>query len=121
MTQSNAPHRFEKSADATSTNRLLTWFSIGMLLLSLPLLVNIVGRVQAETRMQTEASRMTQQLTANKAKLVGLHNALDYAKSDAFTERWARAWARWGKDGETVVVPPASGETVHLWWEEFLK
>jgi len=71
--------------------------------------------------MQDEASRMSQQLASDQAKLKGLRNALDYAKSDAFTERWARAWARWGKDGEVVVVPPASGETAHLWWDEFLK
>ena len=77
--------------------------------------------MQAEARMQTETSRMSQQLTADQAKLTGLRNALDYAKSDTFTERWARTWARWGKDGEVVVVPPATGETAHLWWEEFLK
>ena len=125
MAQSNSPHRhrFEqtKSSAATTTNRLLTWFCVGALLLSLPLLLNIVGRMQAEESMQTETIRMSQQLTADEIKLSGLRNALDYAKSDAFTERWARTWTRWGKEGEVVVVPPTSGEASHLWWEEFLK
>lgn len=120
MAQSNATHKFEQASSKT-TNRLLIWFSIGALLLSLPLLLNIVGRVQAEARMQAETTRMSAQIAADELRLQGLKNALDYAKTDAFTERWARAWARWGRDGEVVVVPPASGETAHLWWEEFLK
>ncbi len=120
MAQSNASHRFEQATSKTS-NRLLLWFSVGAVLLSLPLLINIVGRMDAEARMQTEVTRVTQKLAADEAKLAGLTKALDYAKSDAFTERWARVSARWGRDGEVVVVPPTSGETTHLWWDEFLK
>ncbi len=120
MAQSNASHRFEQASSKTS-DRLLLWFSVGAIVLSLPLLINIMGRVDAESRMQSEVTRVTQKLATDETKLVGLTKALAYAKSDAFTERWARVSARWGRDGEVVVVPPTSGETIHLWWEEFLK
>jgi hypothetical protein len=123
MAQSNSTRsrRFEQAGSTTTNTRLLLWFSIGAILLSLPLLINIVGRMEAEARMSAEVTRVTQKLAQDEAKLNGLKNALDYAKSDAYTERWARVSARWSRDGEVVVVPPASGETAHLWWEMFLK
>jgi cell division protein FtsB len=115
----------QKQLDSTSTpsaaSRLLVWFSLGALLLSLPLMVNIVGRAQAQARLQAEVNRVAQTIQTDEAKLKGLNNALAHAKSDAFVEEWARVRARWGKDGEVVIVPPASGEVARLWWEDFIK
>ncbi|BCX04166.1 MAG: hypothetical protein KatS3mg053_2104 [Candidatus Roseilinea sp.] len=121
MAQPLAPHRFDRVSSPSTVNRLLIWFSIGALLLSLPLVFNIVYRVQAEARMRAEVERMTQQVSAAEAKLSGLRAALDYARSDAFVEEWARVRARWGKEGEIIVVPPVPRETTRLWWEDFLK
>jgi cell division protein FtsB len=121
MAQTTATHRFEQASSPSTANRLLVWFSIGALLLSLPLLFNVVTRLQSESRMQAEVDRISQQVSASEARLAGLRNALDYAKSDAYVEQWARARARWGRDGEVVVVPPASGDASRLWWEDFLK
>lgn len=84
-------------------------------------MVNIVGRIQAQARLQVEVNRVSQTIQADEKKLKGLNNALAHAKSDAFVEEWARVRARWGRDGETVVVPPASGEVARLWWEDFLR
>jgi hypothetical protein len=102
-------------------NRLLTWFAVGALLLALPLLFNIVSRVEAQMRMWSEVQRMTQQVNAAEARLAGLRAALNYAQSDAFVEEWARVYARWSKEGEVIVVPPAPREAARLWWESFLK
>jgi hypothetical protein len=121
MAQPPASYSFEHAQPPSTTNRLLIWFSIGALLLSLPLLFNIVYRAQAESRMQAEVDRMTQQVDAAEARLAGLREALAYARSDVYVEHWARVRARWGKDGEVVVVPPASGVSSRLWWEDFLK
>lgn len=121
MASPNAPYQFDQVSSPSTANRLLIWFSIGALLLSLPLLFNIMYRVQAEARMQAEVNRMTQQVSATETKLHGLRNALVYARSDAYVEQWARVRARWGKDGEVTVVPPASGESSRLWWDDFLK
>ena len=121
MAQPHVPHRFDQASSPSTANRLLIWFSVGALLLALPLLFNIVSRVQAEMRMWSEVERMTQQVNATEAKLAGLRAALDYAQSDAFVEEWARVYARWGREGEVVVVPPAAREVTRLWWEDFLK
>lgn len=111
----------EPSSTATVASRLLVWFSLGALLLSLPLMVNIVGRAQAQARLQAEVNRVSQTIQMDENKFKGLNTALEHARSDAFVEEWARVRARWGKDGEVVVVPPASGEVAHLWWEDYLK
>lgn len=121
MARSNASYTFDQNSSPSTANRLLIWFSIGALLLALPLLFNIVYRVQAEARMQAEVNRMTQQVDATEAKLDGLRKALDYARSDAYVEQWARVRSRWGKDGEVVVVPPTSATVSRLWWDDFLK
>lgn len=84
-------------------------------------MVNIVGRAQAQARLQAEVNRVTQTIQKDEDKFKGLNNALAHARSDAFVEEWARVRARWGKDGEVVVVPPGSGEVARLWWEDFLK
>ncbi len=121
MAQPHVPHRFDQASSTSTANRLLIWFSVGALLLSLPLLFNIVSRAQSEARMHAEVERMTQQVNALQTRLTSLHAALDYAQSDAFVEEWARVQARWSKAGEVVVVPPASREVARPWWEDFLK
>jgi hypothetical protein len=101
-------------------SRALLWFSIAAIILSLPLLINIVGRVQAEAEMRAAVQQMTAQVDENKLKLVQLQEALDYAKSNAYTERWARVQAHWTRPGETVVISPATDGPPRLWWEAFL-
>lgn len=111
----------EPASTPAVASRLLVWFSLGALLLSLPLMVNVVGRLQAQARLQAEVNRVSQSIQMDENKLKGVNNALAYAKSDVFVEEWARVRARWGKDGEVVVVPPASGAVARLWWEDFIK
>ena len=94
-----------------------------MILLSLPLIVNFVGRVQAETKMSAEVQRRSEQLQQEQTTLTQLRAALDYAKSDAFTERYAREQDRYAKPGEVVVVPPSAQDSTTpraLWWEDFV-
>ncbi len=121
MAQPRAPHRFDRISLPSAVNRLLVWFSIGALLLSLPLAFNIASRLQAEARMRAEVERMRREVNMAEAKLVGLRAALDYARSEPFVEEWARVRARWSKEGEVVVVPPMTHAPPYLWWESFLK
>jgi hypothetical protein len=121
MAKPPAQSQSDASSTSSAASRLLVWFSLGALLLSLPLMVNIVGRAQAQSRLQAEVNRVSQSIQTDEAKLKGLRSAYEHAKSDAFVEEWARVRARWGRDGEVVVVPPASGEVARLWWEDFLK
>lgn len=104
-------------------SRALMWFAFAALVLSMPLIVNLVSRMQAEAEMRAAVQQMATRVEENKTKLVQLQEALAYAKSSAYTERWARAQAHWAKPGETVVISPAASPSEvppRLWWEAFL-
>src|SRR6266542_2715150 len=90
----------------TSTARILTWAAVIMISLSLPLVINFVGRLQAEERMAQAVQQRAEQVRKAQIRLAQVHDALDYANSDAFTERYAREQARYARPGEVVVVPP---------------
>ena len=107
----------------TSTARILTWAAVIMILLSLPLVINFVGRLQAEQRMADEVQRRAAQVQKAQKTLSQVRDALEYAKSDAFTERYAREQARYAKPGEVVVVPPGAQDPAKprkAWWEDFV-
>jgi hypothetical protein len=94
-----------------------------MVLLSLPLIVNFVSRVQAEVRMNEEVQRRAAQVQRSEQTLSQLREAVQYAQSDAFTERYAREQARFVKPGEVVVVPPGVQDAAKphkAWWEDFV-
>jgi cell division protein FtsB len=114
--------RFEaESAQPTSTNRLLIALFVFSLLLSLPLAVNIVSRIQAEAKMRSEYDRLSIEVKRGEKCVAELDSAVEYAKSDAYTERWAREQERLGKEGEIVIVPASSGNSVQQarpWWEQ---
>jgi len=121
MYQAFSPRRSRATEPSSPLNRLLIWFSVAAITLSLPLAFNIAARLQAEARMSAEVERMTQQVRDAEDRLTRLRAALDYARSDAFVERWARVHARWSRAGEVVVVvPPATEREPRIWWEDFL-
>ncbi len=103
--------------------RMLTWASVVMILLTLPLVVNFIGRLQGESKMATEVQARTNLIQKEENTLSQLRSALAYAKSDAFTERYAREQVRLAKPGEVVVVPPSMQDPTKshkVWWEEFV-
>jgi hypothetical protein len=102
---------------------MLTWAAVVMILMSLPLLVNFIGRLQWEAKMAAEVQRRSEQIQKDETTLTQLRSALEYAKSDTYTERYAREQARLARPGEVVVVPPSmqdSNKTRKFWWEEFV-
>jgi uncharacterized coiled-coil protein SlyX len=120
--RSNSYRRFDsESSQPITASRLLIALTVFSLLISLPLLVNTVSRVQAETRMRVEYERLEQQVAIDEKCLAQLSDAVAFAKTDAFTEQWARERERLGKAGETVIVPANTGVTVQAarpWWEQ---
>jgi cell division protein FtsB len=118
-------HRYQR-ADADSTQsvvarRLLVALFVFSVLMSLPLAVNILSRIQAETKMRTEQERLTTEVERSEKCLQELDNAVEYAKTDAYVESWARERERLGKQGEVVIVPASNGSSVKQarpWWEE---
>jgi len=121
MYQTFSPRRSRTIASSSARNRLLIWFAVAAITLSLPLAFNVAARLQAEAQMSAEVGRMGQQVKSAETKLAGLRAALDYANSDAYVERWARVQARWSKAGEVVVVLPTTEQAPRIWWEDFLQ
>jgi cell division protein FtsB len=111
-----------ETSQPTPSSRLLLWLSIALLVLSVPLAVNIVGRIQAEARMRAEVERLTSEVTRDEKCLAQLDNAVAYARTDAFVEQWARERERLSKPGEVSVVPAAASgvQPAALWWEDFV-
>jgi hypothetical protein len=106
-----------------SPSRFLIWFAIAAMLLSLPLSVNIVGRLQEEAKVRAEVERVENLIQSDETCLRQLGGALEYVKSDDYTERWARERARLARPGETAVIP-ATTETLAQpspWWEGMVK
>ncbi len=120
--RSSSYRRFDsESSQPITASRLLIALTVFSLLISLPLLINIVSRVRAETRMRDEYERLAQQVAIEEKCLAQLDEAVAFAKTDAFTEQWARERERLGKDGEVVIVPANTGDSVQAarpWWEQ---
>ncbi len=107
----------------TTFSHVLTWAAVIMALLSLPLLINFVGRVQDEQRMAVAAQQSTADVQRAEVRNAQLHDALVYAQSDAFTERYAREQMHYTKAGEILVLPPAGTDLTalrHPWWQDFV-
>jgi cell division protein FtsB len=118
-------HRYQRNASDASqytiARRLLIALFAFSVLMSLPLAVNILSRIQAEAKMRAEQERLTTEVERTEKCLQELDTAVEYAKSDAYVESWARERERLGKQGEIVIVPASNGSAVHQarpWWEE---
>jgi cell division protein FtsB len=118
-------HRYQRNASDASqytiARRLLIALFAFSVLMSLPLAVNILSRIQAEAKMRAEQERLTTEVERTEKCLQELDTAVEYAKSDAYVESWARERERLGKQGEVVIVPASNGSAVHQarpWWEE---
>lgn len=107
----------------TLSPQTLIWFTLGMLLLCLPLMLNVVNRVQAERKMREAVTQMSAQVQVHQERLKRLETAETYARSDAYVERWARVQQHWVKNGEVAVIVPGTGPAQtqpQPWWEQFL-
>jgi hypothetical protein len=91
--------------------------------MSLPLLINFVGRVQDEQRMAEAVQKADAAVQKSEIRNTQLRSALEYAKSDAFTERYAREQAHYAKAGEVLVLPSAGDDLLaqrRPWWQTFV-
>ena len=88
-------------------SRLLTWAALILVILSLPLLFNLMGRLDAEARTQQAVDRMSTQVGEAEAKRDQLKARLEYVTSEAYVERRARVEYRLARRGEIPIIPPA--------------
>jgi hypothetical protein len=121
MTMTNTPiTRAGRARADASTPQPLIWVSLGLLAISVPLVFNLISRAGNETKTLQEVVRMREEVRLSEIRRDQVNAALNYAGTDAFVEFYARAYLRWAKPGDTVIVPSTAPPT-RKWWEEFVK
>ncbi|MGD9100838.1 MAG: septum formation initiator family protein [Anaerolineae bacterium] len=78
---------------------------IAGLILLMPLIVDINGRISVIRRMHQEETRLKQELADIQAEQEALQTQLDFVASDAYLEQWARVDARMTRPGEVTIIP----------------
>lgn len=87
--------------------RVLTWAALILLILSLPLMFNLMGRLDAETRTRMAVNQMSTRVAEAEARRDQLKARLDYVTSEAYVERRARVEYRLVRRGEIPIIPPS--------------
>jgi cell division protein FtsB len=87
--------------------RLLTWAALILFILSLPLMFNLMGRLDAEARTRMAVDQMSTQVAQAEARRDQLKARLDYVTSEAYVERRARVEYRLARRGEIPIIPPS--------------
>lgn len=107
-----------------------------ILAIGLLLALNLSGRIAAGQRIQADRAKLEQQLAALEATHAALQRELQYVRSNAFVEDWARREGKMVREGEVLVVPIPSGDaptptplpppeepkeivTWRVWWDLF--
>ena len=91
----------EKLRESKSWQFLL----IAALILILPLMVDITGRIGIIQRMHEEKIRLEQEIATKEAEHQALQEQLDFVASDTYLEQWARVDARMSLPGEVAAIP----------------
>jgi hypothetical protein len=121
MTMTNTPvTRAGRQRSEAPTAQPLIWVSLGLLAISVPLVFNLISRAGNETKTLQEVVRMREEIRLGEIRRDQVKAALNYAGTDAFVDYYARAYLRWAKPGDIVIVP-ATAPPTRKWWEEFVK
>ncbi len=91
----------EKLRESKSWQFLL----IAALILILPLMVDVTGRIGVIQRMHEEKVRLEQEIAAKETEHQTLEERFGWVTSDVYLEQWARVDARMSLPGEVVVIP----------------
>lgn len=75
------------------------------LILIVPLLADINGRLGIMRRMRQEEARLSQELAEAQAEHEALQAELEAVTQEAYLEQWARVYARMSLPGEVAIIP----------------
>ncbi len=78
---------------------------ISALILLMPLIVDVNGRISVIRRMRQEETRLEQELVQVQAEQDALQEQLEFVAGDAYLEQWARVEARMTKPGQVAIIP----------------
>jgi len=88
--------------------------------LSLTMLVNLPARLDALRRVESEAQRLSRVVQCEEKTLAGLQAAMEYARSNAFVEQWARQHHRTQPGEVLVIFPQDTTAPPSPWWAPFV-
>ena len=80
-------------------------FIITALILIVPLMADINGRLGIMRRMRLEEVRLSQELSEEKAEHQALEAQLEWVGQEAYLEQWARVNAKMSLPGEVAIIP----------------
>lgn len=83
---------------------------ITALILIVPLLADINGRLGIMRRMRQEEARLSQELAEAQAEHEALQAELEAVTQEAYLEQWARVYARMSLPGEVAIIPFSSDQ-----------
>ena len=78
---------------------------ITSLILVVPLMADINGRIGVLRRMHQQEARLNKELAQAQAEQETLEKQLQFVTSDAYLEQWARIEARMTRPGEVAIIP----------------
>ena len=81
---------------------------IATLIILMPLIADINGRISVIQRIHREKARLEQELSQVQTEQTTLQAQLEFVASDTYLEQWARVDARMTKPGETIIIPLTS-------------
>jgi cell division protein FtsB len=84
---------------------------ITSLILVVPLMADINGRIGVLRRMHQQQALLNQELAEARAEREALEKQLQFVTSDAYLEQWARVEARMARPGEVAIIPLYQGQT----------
>lgn len=96
-----------RSSGQTSSwlSRILLFIAALLFIMSLPMMGRLVERIRFEQSARAQAAQYAQQVKDKEQQVETLKQRLDYAKTSAFVEYYARVQMRLAKPGETAIIP----------------
>jgi hypothetical protein len=99
---------------------LLLWLPAALLIvLSGSVMLSMVAQTPALFETRTKIADAKVRVEDADREVQRLRAAREYARSEAFTERWARTQARWARPGESTIGISLPGARDRDWLEDF--
>lgn len=108
MTEASANHPIESNiTEKRSKERRLSSVQVlfaFILSIALMLTLNFSSRIQADRELQRIHAQVMQEIELLEQRRLDLADELDYVKSDAYVEFWARDEGKMIREGEVLVL-----------------
>lgn len=106
-----------ENSDSRKRNRGLSSVQVlfaVILSVGLMLALNFSSRIQADRELQRIHTQVVQEIDFLERQQIALIDELNYVKSDAYVETWARDEGKMVLEGEVLVLPQASNNQLEL-------